>query len=314
MSKPNWRLLFWGVLSLGSLNTAVAADQSIPAPASAGANATGFIKVWPGELPLVLSVPHDGGRTSLEIPDRVAGVVVRDSYAAALAEAVREAFRAKYGRGVALVVCELSRKKVDCNRSLAEGAAGQAAAEKVWKEYHAQIDAAEKAVLRQYPHGLYLDLHAHGHPKPRIELGFLLKPADLKLTDQQLDADPTIPVRTSLRMASRTTAAKFSELVRGPTSFGGLLGEHGLAALPSPKEKLQDDEPYFNGAYDVTAHGSRDSDTLDGIQLEVPFGMRDTSEHRKATAQALMATVETFFERHYRQKFGEPVKGPPGQR
>lgn len=314
MSKANWRRWISGVLSLGSLNAAVAADQSIPAPVSAAANATGFIKSWPGKLPLVLSVPHDGGRTSTEIPDRVTGVLVRDTHSLALAEAVREAFRTKYGSDVALIVCELSRKKVDCNRSLADGAAGQATAEKVWQEYHAQIDAAAKAVLLQYTHGLYLDLHSHAHPKPRIELGFLLKPADLKLTDQQLDADPAIPARTSLRMASLTTTAKFSELVRGPTSFGGLLGLHGLAALPSPQEILRDDEPYFNGAYDVTAHGSRDAQTLDGIQLEVPLGMRDTSEHRRATAQALMAAVEAFFTRHYRQKFGEPTKGPPAQR
>ena len=308
------RFFGWGLLLTANLFAAEPAEQLGKEPESGRVSASGFIKSWSGELPLVLSVPHDGGRSSMEIPDRTTGVVVRDTHSLALAEAIRQAFRTKYGRNVALVACELSRKKVDCNRPLAEGAGGQAMAEKVWQEYHAQIGAAEQAVLVQYPHGLYLDLHSHSHPKPRIEVGFLLKPADLKLTNQQLDADPAIAARTSLRFASLTTTAKFSELVRGATSFGGLLGERGLAALPSPQEKLQDNEPYFNGAYDVATHGSRAANTLDGLQLEVPLGMRDTPEQRAVTAQALLAAVETFFAHHYRQKFGERGQIPPAKR
>jgi hypothetical protein len=263
---------------------------------------SGYVRHWAGELPIVLSVPHDGARTTAEIPDRTSGVTVRDSHAAALGFALRDALRARFGQAPHLVVCDLSRKKVDCNRPLAEGAAGHPKAEQVWKEYHASVDEAERAVLARRPHGLYLDLHSHGHPKKRIEIGYLLKPADLRLPDERLDA--AVAARSSIRWLSQRTPAKFAELVRGETSLGGLFGARGLAAIPSPQEVLAKDDPYFNGAYDIEAHGSRDRSQLDAAQLEVPAPMRDTPEGRAQTAQAIAASLETYFAKH----FGAPLR------
>jgi hypothetical protein len=261
---------------------------------------SGFVRYWPGDLPVVISVPHDGARTTAEIPDRTSGVTVRDSHAAALGFALRDALVARFGKAPHVVVCELSRKKVDCNREIGEGAGGDPKAEKVWREYHAFIDDAERAVLAKAPHGLYLDVHSHGHPKKRIEIGYLLKPADLRLPDEGLDA--SVAARSSIRRLSQRTPAKFAELVRGETSLGGLFAARGLASYPSPGEILLKDDPYFNGAYDIEAHGSRDKSRLDAVQLEVPGPMRDTPEHRAATAQAVAESLEAYFDRHFLAK------------
>ena len=262
---------------------------------------TGYIRHWPGELPIVLSVPHDGAIAPSGIPDRTTGVTVRDSHARALAEAIRDALRERFGRAPHLVVCELSRKKVDCNRPLAEGATDPIAI-RTWREYHEAIDAAEQAVLARSPHGLYLDIHSHGHPKKRLEIGYLLKADDLRLPDARLDADDTVAARSSIRALSRRTSAKFSELLRGATSLGGLLAARGVPAVPSPTEGLRTGDPYFNGAYDIAAHGSRDGGRLDAAQFEVPAPQRDTPEHRAATAQAVAAALEVYFERHFGTK------------
>jgi len=265
------------------------------------AGETGYIHHRPGELPIVLSVPHDGALAPADIPDRTTGVTVRDSHARALAEAIRDALAARCGRAPHLVVCELSRKKVDCNRPLAEGAADPAAA-RAWRDYHDALDAAERAVLARSPHGLYLDIHSHGHPKKRIEIGYLLKADDLRLPAARLDADDTVAARSSLRALSRRTPAKFSELLRGETSLGGLLVARGVPAVPSPTEAPLPGEPYFNGAYDIAAHGSRDGGRLDAAQLEVPGMLRDTPEHRAATARAIAEALEVYFERHFGTK------------
>jgi len=261
---------------------------------------SGFVRYWPGELPVVISVPHDGARTTAEIPDRTNGVTVRDSHAAALGFALRDALVARFGKAPHVVVCELSRKKVDCNRAIAEGAGGDPKAEKVWREYHTFIDDAERAVLAKAPNGLYLDVHSHGHPKKRIEVGYLLKPADLRLPDERLDA--SVATRSSIRWLSQRTPSTFAELVRGETSLGGLFATRGLAAIPSPGEKLLAEDPYFNGAYDIEAHGSREKSQLDAAQLEVPVTMRDTPEHRTATATAIAEALETYFSKHFQQK------------
>ena len=278
---------------------APAAETAVDAPRI---SASGFIRHWPGELPIVLSVPHDGAAKPADIPDRTSGVTVRDSYAAALGHALRDALRARFGQAPQLVVCELSRKKVDCNREIGEGAAGQPQAEQVWREYHACVDAAEAAVLARSKHGLYLDIHSHGHPKPRIEIGYLLKASDLRLTDERLDADKSVAARSSIRWLSQRTPAKFSELLRGETSLGGLFAARGVPTVPSPREVLLLDDPYFNGAYDIEAHGSRDKSQLDAAQLEVPALMRDTPAHRAATAQAIAESLEAYFARHFGTK------------
>ena len=282
-----------------------AATAPTPAPRQ---SASGYIRYWPGELPIVLSVPHDGGLEPTDIPDRTEGVTVRDSYARALAEAIRDALTKKFGRAPHLIVCELSRKKVDGNRELAGATQGHPRAVQVWQEYHAFIDEAEQAVRARSPHGLYLDIHSHGHPIKRMEIGYLLKPADLNLSDAALNTD-AVRARSSIRELGGLTASGFAELVRGPTSLGGLLEARGLAALPSPKQTLAPGDPYFNGAYDIAAHGSCDRAQLDGIQLEVPLQMRGTAAQRAATAQALADALEVYFAKHY----GQPLATPAGR-
>ena len=86
------------------------------------------------------------------------------------------------------------------------------------------------------------------------------------------------------------------------TAFTAALAARGLASYPSPGEILLKDDPYFNGAYDIEAHGSRDKSRLDAVQLEVPGPMRDTPEHRAATAQAVAESLEAYFDRHFLAK------------
>ena len=263
-------------------------------------SASGYVRHWPGELPVVLSVPHDGAARPTEIADRRTGVIVRDTFAAAMATAMRDAMREKFGRAPHLVVCDLSRRKVDCNREIKEGAQGDPAAEKVWKEYHAMIDEAEKAVLASVPHGLYIDVHSHGHPKKRIELGYLLSAEDLRQPDERLNGDRSFRDKSSIRWLGERAEASFSELVRGKTSMGGLLEARGVPSVPSDRQRAEPGEPYFNGAFDIAAHGSRDKAQLDGIQFEIPGPMRDTAEHRAATAKAMADAVEVYFRTHFR--------------
>jgi hypothetical protein len=265
-------------------------------------SASGFIKYWPGELPVVISAPHGGTKKPVDMPDRTYGVTVLDGYSAPLATAMRDAMRARFGKAPHLIICELSRTKVDCNREIVEGAQGNAKAEGVWHEYHALIDEAEKTVLGTSPHGMYFDIHSHGHPKKRVEIGYLLKKEDLALTDAQLNADAKVAGRSSIRELGKLTPAGFAELLRGPTSLGGLLEERGIPAIPSPKQTLEAKDPYFNGSFDITAHGTRDKAQLDGVQFETPGILRDTADRRAATAKVIAEVVDIFFERHFQLK------------
>ena len=89
---------------------------------------------------------------------------------------------------------------------------------------------------------------------------------------------------------------------RGETSLGGLFAARGVPSVPSPREVLLLEDPYFNGAYDIAAHGSRDKSQLDAAQLEVPGPMRDTPAHRAATAAAIAESLDVYFARHFGMK------------
>lgn len=263
------------------------------------ASPSGYVKYWHGQLPIVILAPHGGTAKPADIPDRTRGVLTRDGYSAELAAAIHAALQRRLGREPHLVVCELARTKVDCNRKLDEGAQGNARAEQVWREFHAFIETARDSVLQRFRHGICLDVHSHGHPGRRIELGYLLRKSELQLPDDQLNADPGLADRSSIRRLDKISPASFSELVRGPTSLGGLLEARGIPAVPAPGATLARDDAYFNGAYNIAVHGSRDQDQLDAVQLEFHLGARNTPERRAATAAAIAESLDIYFERHY---------------
>ena len=89
------RLLFilltgWGLVGCGQ-RAASPTTETAPsvAPSAPRVSTSGYIKYWPGTLPIVISVPHDGAVMPPDIPDRTEGVTVRDTYSRALAEAIR---------------------------------------------------------------------------------------------------------------------------------------------------------------------------------------------------------------------------------
>lgn len=88
-----------------------------------------------GDLPLILGAPHGGWLKPDDIPDRKSedALLKGDMYtryvAAHVAEQVAENFEGQFPY---LIVCNVSRRKVDVNRPFNKGAESVAAQE-VWK-------------------------------------------------------------------------------------------------------------------------------------------------------------------------------------
>jgi len=254
------------------------------------------VELVAGDAPVILSAPH-GGRLKPEgVADRKAGVLLADTNTDLLAREFGKAFHALTGRHAHLVFCHLHRVKVDCNRPLDDATEGDPQAQATWRAYHLGIAEARAAVARVHGRGLYLDLHGHAHPEPRIELGYLLKHSELKEPDEALGG---MAARSSVRDLAGRTKAGFLELLRGPTSLGGLLEKRGFASVPSPKHPHNGDGPYFNGGYSTLAHGSREAGTISAVQLETPGpGVRSGEESRKKFAAALAEAVVEYLRIH----------------
>ena len=154
------------------------------------------------------------------------------------------------------------------------------------------IRSALDEVTERHKTGLYIDLHGHGHAKQRLELGYLLSASTLSLTDPQLDGlaarqePPALPHPVS--------PIRFSRLLRGPSSLGGLLAPR-FPSVPSPSIPSPGKDLYFDGGYSTERHTA----TFPGLQIEHNMsGLRASASSRARFAQALVAAIITFLATH----------------
>ena len=281
----------------------------IPPAASFQTGRNAYIEYLAGNLPVIITAPHGGSLRPTEIPDRTVGTTARDTNTEELVRTLRQAFLDRTGGYPHLVINRLHRIKLDANREIVEAAQGDANAERAWFEFHAFIETAKLAAADAGldDAALYLDLHGHGHPIPRIEIGYLLGSADLALPDAALGQSAVI-ARSSIRALAQNSGPRFIELIRGATSLGGMLELSGYPAVPSATQASPGNDPYFTGGYNTERHGSRDGGTVNGVQLELNFdGIRDTEADREQFADSLAAVVDRYFQQH----MGGALRPPP---
>jgi len=257
-----------------------------------------YVEYIPGELPVVLSAPHDGGLGPLEIANRKSGTLVRDQNTLQLTLEVREALIELTGQAPHVVLSHLNRAKLDPNREIVEAAQGNPFAERAWTEYHDFIGSARSAIATG-GEGMYFDMHGHGHAIERVELGYLLTRDDLNRSDASISSLSYV-LRSSIREIGRDSPVQFAEVLRGPVSFGGMLEAGGVPAIPSPTSPMPGDDPYFTGGYSTRQHGSLfDSELVSGIQLEHHFrGLRDTDLNQRRYAAILSRVIRDYMLQH----------------
>jgi hypothetical protein len=289
-----------GVEGSATLEVWVSEDVSHFVPGTSYTGRQGYVEYIPGDLPLVISAPHGGDMAPAEIPDRTWGTLVTDTNSRETVLAVRDALIEQSGSAPHVVISHLKRTKLDPNREIDEAAQESPFAENAWREFHHFIEVAEGVVVAEFGGGLYLDLHGHGHPNDWVELGYLLSASDLAQSDDVLDGSTYID-KSSIRALARDVEIPFSQLLRGPDSFGGKLAAVGVRSVPSPDDPSPGTEAYFSGGYNTLRHGSGPAErVVSGIQLELPRpGVRDTEENRRLFASRLATVVEMYLTDHF---------------
>lgn len=208
--------------------------------------------------------------------------LVRDTYTLEMAITLRNELYLALGERPHLVICNLNRKKVDANRDLDNGAQHNFHAERAWCDYHAFIKRARSTVSRNCGRGVIFDIHGQSHPEKLIELGYAL-PAE------QLVAGPRAEF-SSIRCLSRCSKYSFENILRGAQSLGARLSEEGFPCVPSPAYRTPPAK-YYSGGYTVQEWGSAEGGTIDAIQLELPFYIRENYKH---TGMALASVLSDF--------------------
>jgi len=285
-------------------NDALIIDNSVPFDAKE------YVDFESGNIPLILSVPHGGELKPNQIANRTCNdaVSVMDEYTIELAQAIVVEF-AKIGMKPYLIINKMHRSKMDANRNRLDATCGDENARAVWDLFHGKIQSSIVAVNTKFQKGLFLDLHGHGNPKQRVELGYLLYQDELALPDVSLNSPELLKVSSIQNLVKdNPSGALHTDLLKGENAFGSLLNQSGFASVPSsldPFPLVSDN--YFSGGYNVANYSSYLGGTIDGIQIECNrTGLRDTQNNRQAFAEAFVSTAKAYLEAHYFDEI--PVK------
>lgn len=282
-----------------------ATDGGITPPPAGGTSAldvSGWVEVTDGTIPFVVVAPHGGDLAPVDLPDRdcVDCVMVNDANTRALAFAIADAFQRRIGKRPFVVANRLHRRKFDANRELSEATDGYAPLAPMWALFHTRIDSAKARAVRVHPRALLIDLHGHAHAVPRLELGYLLSAANLRLADSILT-----PLLAASSVSGLDAVAASGDsgvaLLRGPRALGTRLAALGFPTVPSAGDPAPvSGESYFDGGYNTKRHGSQVGGPVDAIQVECNYvGVRDTAESRTAFAEALVTATLAYLADHY---------------
>lgn len=288
------------ILSFSFLCSHLYSQSFIPGVPSFDSNE--YVEYIPGNLPVIISVPHGGYLEPDTISNRDCDNCVygRDSYTQELARSINEAFFEQLGGYAHIVINLLHRKKFDANRDIGDAADGNPMVEESWGNYHQFIDSAKNKVIQNYGRGLFIDLHGHGHEIQRLELGYLLSGSELRLSDSELNLLTYIEQSSIRTLAGDNLySLAHSELLRGRYSLGSLLSNIGVPAVPSTSDRYPHSfESYFSGGYNTAKHGSSNNGKIDGIQIECNRDVRFNRAYKKFAVD-LTKSINKFIDIHY---------------
>ena len=278
--------------------------QEIPA-AGVIEGTNGYIGFLPGNMPLVISIPHGGYMLPDEVPERpcVNCAKNQDIFTLEIGMGIRDEIYRTTGHYPYVIINNLHRTRLDPNRNIAEAADGDKNAELAWHQFQNYIDSAVKEVQNEFGKGLYIDLHGHRHDIKRTELGYLISNDELQLDDELLDFDSFVEYSSIRSLVNNNlNGLSLSQLVRGSSSFGSLFEAKGYPTVPSPGTPFAGpDEPFFSGGYNTARHGSSQGGTIDAIQIELDEDLRRDMSKRNKLVSDLAFTIIEFLRIHYFQ-------------
>ena len=263
-----------------------------------------------GTVPIVLSAPHGGGQEPANIPDRTCNnpTIVRDSRTRELALAIDSMFHLRTGCRIHLIVCNLRRTKLDCNRDITDGACGNLDAEIAWTAFQHYIDSARLLSESNFAENFYIDLHGHGHTKQRLELGYLLWGSRLRNSDSTLNTSTFVGYSSIQNMVtSNVNNYKHAELIRGSKALGTLLTDAGYPSVPSMQDIHPDTtDPFFSGGHNTRVHTcATPGVSANGVQIECNWtGVRDTKSNKIKFADSLSKVLIDYLNHNFNMNLG----------
>jgi N-formylglutamate amidohydrolase len=234
-------------------------------------DADALVTASKGDLPLVLTAPHDGTESVGFVAARTSGATVRDLGTGELAQRTADLIEKKTGKRPYVVIAKFSRKYVDANRPPEEAYESDAAGP-AYRAYHDRLAAYVDDVRKRFPEGaLLVDVHG-----------------------QAQEANVIFRGTRNGTTAKAIMARSGSEALLGAKSVIGELAARGYRVNPAPDGTTLEEDRRFNGGYTVARYGSHQPSGIDAVQLEIGSAYRTQRKLAEDLADALVAFMRTY--------------------
>lgn len=270
-----------------------------------------YIEYQIGTLPIVISVPHGGNLNPSTIPNRSCNnpESVTDLFTIEIAKQIKASLFAATGCYPHIIISHLKRAKLDCNRNIADGACANSQAQTAWTEFHNFITTAQNTANQSYSNKIFfVDLHGHGNPISRIELGYLLYDTELELSDNTLNTTQYLNYSSIKNLAlNNSNNYTHAQLLRGANAFGTLLSNNGYPSVPSQQIPYPGTTTnYFNGGYITANHTCYASNVItNGLQMELNYtGIRDNQNNISLFGQKFALAVLAYLNTNFNVVWG----------
>ena len=292
-------ILFTLLLACKSGSDEIESPQTDPLETSVQWN--DFVTFKTGNIPLIIVAPHGGDLKPQWIDDRGCpdSKLLQDQYTLGIALQIEQELNAM-GYQPYMVLAKMHRIKIDLNRSLNTALCEDKTAVPLWELFHNQITAFQNDISTMHGRGILIDLHGQSHPEQRIELGYLLNVQMLRDFEAN-NADYSNQAYIKSLISNNPQQVNFEQLIIGDNSLGTLLEFKGFDAVPSNSDQAPlEHQLFFSGGHNTINYGSRDSGSIDAIQVELNReGLRSEIEDRERFASVFSNILVDFLTTHY---------------
>lgn len=250
------------------------------------------LEVHYGTLPIIISAPHGGRKTTNKVKDRDCNncQLISDGKTIELATQIARIIKKETGQEPSLIYTNRHRKEIDLNRSKDIAYSSKYMSE-VYSNYHNEINN----MINLHDKSIYLDIHGHNHSSYDLELGYNMSNYDYKKGCEHIN-----------KYKNKSTVYNFynkdfdlCETLYSKHSFPEQFSNK-YKTIPSDKHRYSD-EKYFKGGYSVQTHSK--SNTVYAVQIEVKRHIRyDKHKRDELAKQIALAAIKLMKENKLNSK------------
>lgn len=244
---------------------------------------TKYIEYKKGTLPILLISAHGGYMIPDEIPDRKNGNLCPDLKTIEFSLDLYNQANEIWGGVPHLLICNLSRSKIDLNRSKYIGTECKETRE-IWDKWFNYIEEIIGNIKRDYGYGIIFDIHGHGDLANKIWLGYGLN--KIKLDTNQFNENS---IQNLIKLGNHNS----KDILIEKRSLGYIINKlyNKDMCLPNFENKIGS-QRYLSGGLIIKKYGC--NGLFDAIQIEIPNSLRTDPKKRIEFIKIFLESILLF--------------------